>query len=108
MHYENQTIIFPMGMTLGNSSTTEIDTCHISLSNRRKTLPLKHAIRLNRLTGLNTFYNCRIFMEGTMLNHSKIIPFNIYKAYIVTNGERYLIPDFNNVTHEPVKRSKQK
>ncbi|QIA28623.1 hypothetical protein [Phage f2b1] len=87
MEYINQTIIFPMGMKThanadkGLGLEHHFDDCHFLMQNRRKTLKLKHAIRMRALDEQTTFTNCTIIMEGTF-TPDLIAPYAIHKCWV--------------------------
>jgi len=89
MRYENQTVVFPMGMKINANTTKEpnyhlhFETCKIKMQNRRKTLKAGNAVRLKRITEDSTFNNCTILLEGT-LTADAIEPFAKHRclAYV--------------------------
>ena len=80
MIYENQVIVLPMGAKL--TGQIHFNDCVLYVQNRRKTLKIGNALRVNRLNDGDIVRDCKIVSEGTMFNVQKIIPFNIYKAVI--------------------------
>jgi len=87
MEYINQTIVFPMGMKTNANADKGLglehhfEGCHFLMQNRRKTLKLKHAIRMKNLEEQTTFTNCTIIMEGTM-TPDLIAPRAIHKCWV--------------------------
>jgi len=89
MKYENQTIVFPMGMKL-QAAEVELhhsaNSCSFKLKNRRHTLKIGNAIRMKDLKEDTTFKNCTIFLEGT-LTHQGIIPLSIHRCFVAGTEE---------------------
>jgi hypothetical protein len=87
MEYVNQTIVFPMGMKTNANADKGLglehhfENCHFLMQNRRKTLKLKHAIRMRALNEQTTFNNCTIILEGTM-TPDLIAPYAIHMCWV--------------------------
>jgi len=87
MEYINQTIVFPMGMKTNANADKGLglehcfDGCRFYMQNRRKTLKLKHAIRMKELSEETTFKDCTIILEGTM-TPDLIAPYAIHKCWV--------------------------
>jgi len=84
MKYENQTVVFPMGMKFRAGTEDmdhEITECNFKMENRRKTLKMGNAIRITKLTEGTLFKNCTIYLEGT-LTMDRVIPAAIHNCFI--------------------------
>jgi len=89
MRYENQTVVFPMGMKF-RAGTKDMDhtinNCTFKMRNRRDTLKMGNATRIRQLTEDTTFENCTIYMEGTLVM-DRVIPVVIHKCFIYGTAE---------------------
>jgi len=89
MLYENQTVVFPMGMKFktgkGELNHT-LNGCKLKMRNRRDTLKIGNAIRIRQLKEDTTFESCTIYMEGTLVKN-RIIPVAIHECFIYGTAE---------------------
>jgi hypothetical protein len=84
MRYENETVVFPMGMKF-RAGTEDmhhtINNCKFLMRNRRDTLKMGNATRIRKLTEDTTFENCVIYMEGTLVM-DRVIPLAVHGCFI--------------------------
>jgi len=84
MRYENQTVVFPMGMKLQAAEKElhhSINGSTFKIKNRRHTLKMGNAIRMKDLREDTVFENCTIYLEGT-LTHQGIVPLSVHKCFV--------------------------
>jgi len=84
MRYENQTVVFPMGMKLQAAEEElhhHINNSTFKMKNRRHTLKIGNAIRMKDLKEDTVFENCTIYLEGTLTNQ-RIVPLSIHKCFV--------------------------